>query len=208
MKIDCPASTYIHRRMPKEAFYKHMTLTSGQKNRFVSDIDRIYTEYSFTVENLHLQKKGSIQEILLLSVELKTDKYDSKIIEAIARQNPHKLVFLLCLEGKEQFAIYHAKLYRTEWLDEDQANLKIKGFSLDDVWYHLVEQIALSEEAEGAEFLSLDDRLKRKDEIAKLEKEIGKLEAAAWKEPQPKKKYEIYSHLQKYKEELEALKNG
>lgn len=209
MKIDCPASTLIHRRMPKEAFYKHMTLTSGQRDRFVSDIDKIFAEYSFTADNLHLQKSGEIKEIILLQIEMRTEKYDAKILEAIARQNPHKLVFLLKYNDVEQLAIYHTKLYRTDWMLTDGKELAIHGFTLDDVWNHLIEQVALTnEEISNQDKQSLDDRLKRKDEIEKLEKVIKKLEATAWKEQQPKKKFDTYNRLQKTKEALEELKNG
>ena len=39
-------------------------------------------------------------------------------------------------------------------------------------------------------------------------KMIKKTEAAAWKEQQPKKQFEIYSRLRDYKQKLEELKDG
>lgn len=44
--------------------------------------------------------------------------------------------------------------------------------------------------------------------MIKLEKQIEKTESAAWKEQQPKKRFELYSRVQTYKKELEGLKNG
>ena len=52
--IEFPAATAVHRRLPKEAFYKHLPLTKILKEKFVSDIDRIVIENSFTKENLNL----------------------------------------------------------------------------------------------------------------------------------------------------------
>lgn len=83
--------------LPKEAFYKHLPLTKILKEKFVSDVDRIVVENSFTKENLNLASDAEIKEIMLLSISLKSQEFDGKVIEAIARQNPHKLVFLLKL---------------------------------------------------------------------------------------------------------------
>ena len=111
--IDFPVATAVHRRMPKEAFYKHLPLTKPLKDKFVSDVDRIFVENSLTKENLNLTADSEIKEILLLSISLKRQEFDAKIVEAIARQNPHKLVFHLTFEDSAQLALYHSKLYRT-----------------------------------------------------------------------------------------------
>ena len=207
--IDFPKSTAVHRRMPKEAFYKRLPLNTALKEKFVSDVDRMFVENSLTKENLNLTADSDIKEILLLSINLKKQEFDAKIIEAIARQNPHKLIFYLCYEGSRQLAIYHGKLYRSPWMDEEDVVLKAEGFSLDEIWEHLIERIALYEErASTTADLSIDDRLALQEQIVKLEKQIEKTEAAAWKEQQPKKRFELYSRVQAYKQKLEELKNG
>ena len=207
--IDFPTATAVHRRLPKEAFYKHLPLTKVLKDKFVSDVDRIIVENSLTKENLNLTADSEVKEILLLSITLKKQEFDGKVIEAIARQNPHKLVFLLVFEDSRQLALYHSKLYRTQWMDAAEVDLKPQGFSLDEIWDGFTEQIALYEErAEKTDSLSMDDRLKLQEEILKLEKLIEKTEAAAWKEQQPKKQFELYTRLRGYKQKLEELKHG
>ena len=207
--IDFPAATVVHRKMSKEAFYKHLPLTKTLKDKFVSDIDRIYVENSLTKNNLNLTSDSEVQEILLLSIALKKQEFDAKIIEAIAKQNPHKLVFLLTFEGSSQLALYHGKLYRTAWMPSEEVVLSANGYSLGEIWDGLIEQIALHEErAKNVAGRSIDERLALQERIVKLEKLIAKTEAAAWKEQQPKKRFELYSKLQGYKKELEELKNG
>ena len=201
--IECPAATAVHRRLPKEAFYKRLPLTKMLKEKFVSDVDRIVVENSFTKENLNLASDAEIKEIMLLSISLKKQEFDGKVIEAIARQNPHKLVFLLSFEDQQQLAIYHNKLYRTLWMEHDEIALKLQGYSLDEIWDSFIEQIALYEErAEQTEDLSIEDRLEIQDQILKLEKQIDKTENAMWKEQQPKKKFELVSKLKKLQEGL------
>ena len=207
--IDFPSATTVHRRLPKEAFYKHLPLTKVLKGKFVSDVDRIIVENSLTKESLNLTADSAVKEILLLSIILKKQEFDGKVIEAIARQNPHKLVFLLMFEDNCQLALYHSKLYRTQWMDAAEVDLKPQGFSLDEIWDTFVEQIALREErAEKVDALSVDERLALQDQILKLEKLVEKTETAAWKEQQPKKQFELYSRLRKYKKKLEELKSG
>ena len=207
--IDFPKSTLVHRRIPKEAFYKRLPLSPALKEKFVSDVDRLFVEHSLTKENLNLAADSEIQEILFLSVSLKKQEFDGKVIEAIARQNPHKLVFLLSYEDNRQLAIFHGKLYRSPWMAADTVELRAEGFSLDEIWEHLIERVALyGERAEGVAELSIEDRLALQENIVKLEKQIQRTEAAAWKEQQPKRRFALYQQLQAYKRQLEELKHG
>ncbi|MFG6323289.1 MAG: DUF4391 domain-containing protein [Lachnospiraceae bacterium] len=204
--IDFPAATVVHRRMPKEAFYKRLPLTKVLKEKFISDVDKIFVENSLTRDNLNLTEESEIKEILLLCISLKKQDFDAKIIEAIAKQNPHKLIFLLIYEDSRQLAIWHGKLYRTEWVSPSDIELKAEGFSLDEIWDSFIEQIAIGkEQAKAAGELSIDKRLAIQEQITKLEKQIQKTETAAWKEQQPKKRFELYQRLQGYKNELEEL---
>lgn len=207
--IEFSAATAVHRRLPKEAFYKHLPLTKILKEKFVSDVDRIVVENSFTKENLNLASDAEIKEIMLLSISLKKQEFDGKVIETIAKQNPHKLVFLLSFEDQQQLAVYHNKLYRTLWMAHDEIELKLQGYSLDEIWDSFIEQIALYEErAEETADLSMEDRLAIQDQILKLEKQIDKTENAMWKEQQPKKKFELHTRLREYQKKLEDLKHG
>lgn len=207
--IEFPAATAVHRRLPKEAFYKHLPLTKILKDKFVSDVDRVVVENSFTKENLNLASDAEIKEIMLLSISLKNQEFDGKVIEAIARQNPHKLVFLLSFENQQQLAVYHNKLYRTLWMEHDEIALKLQGYSLDEIWDSFIEQIALYEErAEQTDALSIEDRLAIQDKILKLKKQIDKTENAMWKEQQPKKKFELHTRLREYQKKLKDLKHG
>lgn len=72
-----------------------------------------------------------------------------------------------------------------------------------------IEQIALTEDtAKNAENISIDERLHLQEQIEKLTKLIEKTERAAWKEVQPKKRFDLYQKLKGYKQELEELQGG
>ncbi len=207
--MEFPTATMVHKRIPKEAFYRHLPLTKALKEKFVSEVDKIVVENILTKENINLAADAGIKEILLLSISLKKQELDGKVIEAIARQNAHHLVFLLIYEDSRQLALYHGKLYRTEWMDAAEISLSPRGFSLDEIWASFVEQIALYDErAENTGALSVEERLALQERIVQLEKLIAKTETAAWKEQQPKKKFELHTRLRRYTQELEKLKDG
>lgn len=207
--IDFPERTVVHQRIPKEAFYKRLPLTAALKAKFVSDVDSILVANSLTKGNLNLIKDSEIKEILLLCINLKKQDFDGKIVEAIARQNPHELIFLLVYEDMHQLAIYHSKLYRTVWMKEKDLSLTLSGNTLDEIWNDLIRQIAISSEVVlNKKNQAIDEQLKMQDEMNRLNKLIKKTEAAAWKERQPKKRFELYTKLQEYKKQLEEITHG
>lgn len=69
--IDFPGSMEVQRQIPQDVFYKHLPLSNALKAKFVSDVNQITVENSLTKENLNLAKDSEIEEILLLSIDLK-----------------------------------------------------------------------------------------------------------------------------------------
>ena len=201
--IDLPAATVVHRRLPKEAFYKKLALNTAMKDKFVSDVESIFVENSLTKDNLNLADDSEVKEILVLSLTLKKQFFDDKILEVIARQNPHKLVFLMKFAEQSQLALYSGKLYKTNWQnDNEQQHLSANGFTLEQIYNNFIEQIALFDErAEKREDRSINERLALQEQILKLEQRIKKLEADTWKEQQPRKQFDMFTKLKKYKEE-------
>lgn len=204
--IEFPSPARVERLLPKEAFYKNLRFTSKQRGRFVSDIARIVLRYSLTAETLRLDLEAKIEEILVLGVELRTREYAPVILEIIARHNPHKIVFLLKFEGTTQVVIYYRKLYNSPWVSDLEAALSARGRNLDEIWRGFVEQIIFYGEKPSAEPLNaeaLDERLAKRAETEKRNKEIERLEQQINREIQPKKKFNLYTRLQEKKKERE-----
>ena len=207
--IDFPRNTLVKRRLPKEAFYKHLPLSAALKSKFVSDVDCIILENSLTRKNLNLARDSEIKEIMLLSITLKKQNFDGKIVEAIARQNPHQLIILLIYGDEFQLAVYQGRLYRTDWMKEKEMSLTLSGNTLDEIWDNLVRQTAISSKTVlSRKDQTIHEQLKMQDEINRLHMVIQKTEKAAWKEQQPKKRFELYTKLQEYKKQLEGITHG
>lgn len=201
--LNFPSKTVVGRIMPKEAFYKRLTLSSQIREKFVSDIKRIAMEYKLSADTLNLETDGDISEILVLSIELKKQSLDYRIIENIARQNVNKLLFLIKYEEQGQLAVYFGKLYKTNWKLLSDITLEAKGNNLDKIWEGFVEQIALQDDVvPNKKTLSIAEKMKKQDIILKLLKEIDKLERLSRNEIQPKKRFELYTRLQGLKKIL------
>lgn len=207
--MSLPNSTWIHKRLPKEAFYRKLSLNRSLKAKFISDVETIFVDNSLTVDNLNLKGNSDVKEILVVALTLKKQAFDPKILEAIAQQNPHKLVFILIYEGVRQLAILHDKLYCTPWLPDCSIALMATGSTLDEIWNGFVEQIALRDERPGAtNRMTLEERLQRHEKILNLEMAIQKMENAAWNEKQQKKKFEIFTKLKASQRELQRWIEG
>lgn len=207
--IDFPQSTQVNKRIPKEAFYKHQELSAALKRKFISDIESITVAYSLTSKNLNLTTESQINEILLLSICVKTTNFEKKLLEEIARQNQHKLLFKISNGDNVQLAVYCNRFYYSEWMNVDKLALSLHGNTLDEIWENLVRPIAITsaplQEQTG---LTLEEQLQRQNEISRLTKLINKTEKAVWKERQPKKSFELYTVLQEYKNQLKDIING
>ena len=86
-----------------------------------------------------------ITEVLLLQIDLKKPDFDSKLVEAIARQNPHKLVFLLRYLQYAKLAVFYKKLYIGSWKPFEEVSLTLNGNNMNEVWLSFVWQVALYE---------------------------------------------------------------
>lgn len=198
-----PSQAKVGRILPKEVFYKRLTMSTELREKFVSDIKRIVVEYKLLPETLSIKKEGEIAEILVLSLDLKKQELDYRIVEAIARQNPHQLLFLLTFEDKAQLALYYSKLYKTQWQPHTDMKLEARGLSMDALWEGFIEQIALQEDIIPVKAdLSIADKLKKQETVLRLQKEIEKFERLSRNEKQPKKRFELYTQLQKLKQRL------
>lgn len=207
--VKFPECTKVGRRLPKEAFYQYVPLTPTLKKKFVSDVEGIFLENSLTAKNLNLPQETEIKEILLVSIHLKKQNFDEKIVEAIAKQNPHPLIFQLIYGPKQQLAVYYHTFYCSEWTCAADARLALEGNTLTAIWENLVRQIAIQPEiVHQQRTQTLAVQLKQQEKMDHLQKLIQKTEAAVWKERQPKKKFTLYTKLQEYKKQWEELTHG
>ena len=196
-----PKSTEINKPMPKEAFYRNLALSTGIKEKFVSDIKRIILLNKLAPSTFNIAKGKELGEILVLSAELKKQDLDYKTIETIARKNKHKILFVIRFEESAQLAVFHNKLYKNHWRQAQNQNLAVTGMNLDEVWKNFVAQISGIEIELGED---LDETIEKHEQKERLKREIARLEKMAQNEKTPKKKFELVQEITDLKSILKS----
>ncbi len=200
-----PKSTEINKPMPKEAFYRNLALSTGVKEKFISDIKRIVLLNKLAPSTFNISQGEQVTEILVLSIELKKQDLDYKTIETIARKNKHKILFIIKFEETVQLAIFHKKLYKNHWRQAQNQSLAVTGMNLDEVWKNFVAQISGINIELGED---LDATIEKHEQTERLKKEIARLEKLAQNEKTPTKKFELHQQLQDIKQKMEETIYG
>lgn len=66
-----PEKTIVNQKIPKEAFYKNLKLSSKLKKSLINDIESVVVTHSLTNNLLEFTTETIIEEILLVTIVLK-----------------------------------------------------------------------------------------------------------------------------------------
>ncbi len=203
MILDLPEATIVNRRISKEKIYENVKLPPRLKNLIKSDIEAIFWRHKLAESTIGVKAGENTEEIQVFEIILRKNALDEKVLLAIAKSIPYKILFLLTFNEEVQAWICISNtFYNTEWLLPNDLSLKLKGLNLDDIYANLIRQIS-------------DDRLTRKYDIVKavnidkqrvkLERTIRVLENKIKREKQFNRKVELNSKLKEIRKELERL---
>lgn len=200
--LNLPKKTELKKQLPKNAIYAKFNMNTSAKDKFDADIKRILIVNEVSEITTAIKKGEKVSSFFVLLVLLKRDTFDEKNIGLISKLINQNMLFILQYEDKSKLAIYHTKLMQTDWQNNDNLSIQLKGLNLDTVWENIIKSV---EGGVWNEELSLDENIALKEKIAKLKKQIGSLEKQARAEKQPKRKFEFVQEISKLKKELEGL---
>ena len=92
--------------------------------------------------SVNIKATEGISAIFVLQVELKRKEYNDKNIIMISKLFGQKLLIVLHCENVYQLAIYETRLLKSDWKNEEEISLKLKGLDLGSVWDNFVTQIS------------------------------------------------------------------
>ena len=195
-----PQSTAINKPLYKKAIFEKFSLKAAERERFDADISRMALVAYVAPSRVPALKDGQeVKDFYVLQVILKQRDYDSKNIMLLQKLIPQHIIFALEFGEETQFCIFHTRLQQSEWVLSSDAEISLKGLSLDDVWNNIVASIgnldATSEE-------SIEQQIINREEREKLLQQIALLEKRCRVEKQTRKKYELHQRILKLKEGL------
>jgi hypothetical protein len=208
--LGLPSTTDIPaggKKIPKEAFYRNLNPTGKIRESFTKDIEEFRVVNSIKPATANVLDGDKVHEVMVLRVVLKTCKVPQTVLQEIAKQNPHKLIFL-CVDptDKECLAVKIDSLVTNNWQQPQTYSLAITGNTLDEAWDSLVSQVVFGDT--GIAGISVKERYAKYLKITNLEEEIASLDKRCRKEKQYAKKNALFAKLKTKKEELKLLKEG
>lgn len=200
--LGLPRSTEVNRRVAKEKLYANATLSPQVRDMIKDQIESIVWRNKLAESTVGAAAGDTVKEIQVFEVALRQRGLDKRVLPAITKAIPYKILFMLTCGDEAQASMEAAgTFYNTQWFKLDDFTLKFEGLNLDTVYENLARQIAggrLAAEGDLAE--SVDSDKKRQ----KLEREIAVLEKKILCEKQFNRQVELNSELKRLRMELEG----
>lgn len=209
-----PATTLVNKVVPKNAFYKHLEVSSSMKEHFVDDVERIVWANKIAPSTLNVAQGKSVLEITVFNVLLKTPQCPMDVFIFIDKNLPRHAVFILSYEDKVSVVISFkeavqnsssapfkvTKTYSTSWMKNSDLEIPLQGSNMDSIYENMVRYVAGAQIQEETE--SLKDDISKSNEIALLKKEIESLKAKINAERQPQKKFVLHKKLKELENKI------
>ena len=212
-----PVSTEFNKRIPKQKFYENLDVSPTLRRVFADQIRFVYWRNKLAASTLNIAAGEAVTEIEVFEVRLNEPKLDEAVLKQIDKEIPYHILFILTCDGKAQAWIGYKeaaasgssafkvnRYYHTDWMPEDELQLRIDGLNMDTVYESLVRQIAGDKlQADSGE--SRKETVERDEKKKQLEKQIAALESKMRKEKQLNRRMEMNAELKKMKGERQLL---
>ena len=212
-----PVSTEFNKRIPKQKFYDNLDVSPTLRRVFVDQIRLVYWRNKLAASTLNIAAGEVVSEVEVFEVRLNEPQLDEAVLKQIDKEIPYHILFILTCDGKAQAWIGYkeaaasgsnafkvSRYYHTDWMPEDELQLRIDGLNMDAVYESLVRQIAGDKlQADSGE--SLKESVERDEKIKNLKKQIEVIQGKIRKEKQLNVQMKLNGELKKLKKELENV---
>lgn len=212
-----PVSTEFGKRIPKQKFYENLDVSPTLRRVFVDQIRIVYWRNKLAASTLNIAAGEVVSEVEVFEVRLNEPQLDEAVLKQIDKEIPYHILFILTCDGKAQAWIGYkeaaasgsnafkvSRYYHTDWMPEDELQLRIDGLNMDAVYESLVRQIAGDKlQADSGE--SLKESVERDEKIKNLKKQIEVIQGKIRKEKQLNVQMKLNGELKKLKKELENV---
>ena len=214
--LGLPRSTEFNKRIPKQKFYENLTVSPALKKVFVDQIRVIYWKNKIAASTVNIAPGSDVTELEVFEVQLNQPNLDESVLRQIDKEIPYHILFVLSHGGKYQAwigykeaaasgtnAIKVSSYYHTDWVPEEQLDLKLEGLNIDAVYENFVKQIAGDALVQSVSGEDLKETVERSERKAAIEKQIATLQAKIRKEKQLNVQMRLNAEVKKLKKELE-----
>ncbi len=201
-----PRSTEVNRRVAKEKLYANANLSPAVRDMIKEQIESIIWRNKLADTTTGVAAGETVKELQVFELVLRQKGLDSRVLSAIAKAIPYKILFLLTHENEVQAWIEAAgTFYTADWIPHENLALKFEGLDLDAVYGNLARQIAGGRLGTEGDLSEAVDRDRRRQAY---EREIALIEKKMTNEKQFNRQVELHSELKELIRKLEELNNG
>ena len=204
--LGLPSTTEVDRVLPKRAFYEHLQLDPATRRSFVDDIESLTVRNSIKPSTTGIPAGDAVQEVLVLEVALKGATVPKAALAAIARSNPHRLLFACTWDGKACLAVLLGNLVVGQWQDAGKLALRLDPAGMDQTWDLMASQVAYGDEGRADE--TVEERHATDEKIERLKEQLAKVEARHRKEKQFARRNRLFDEVKALQEEIRQLEEG
>jgi len=201
--LGLPRSTEVNRRVAKEKLYQNAALAPQTREMIKDQIDSVFWRNKLADSTMAISAGETVAEIQIFEIQLRQRELDKRVLPAIAKAIPYKILFILVFGDEAQLWIEAAGMfYNTDWQPLGGFALKFEGLNLDAVYENLARQISggrLGTEGDIEEAVDRDKQRQR------LEHDIAALEKKLLREKQFNKQVELNGELKRLRAELERM---
>ena len=211
-----PPQAKVGRVVAKNKIYEQGSVSSTLRDKFVAQVEQITWQYKLAPETINLPARGSVVEIQIFDIALKTAELDEDVLRAIDRAIPLPIIFQLHHEQRTRMVATFKRPSEADatkwvidgyfagvWLAAD-AERQPLPVALD--LYGLYEQLLCSVLPQPARLgESLPMQLQRLTKLRSLQGEQRKLEARLRKEIQFNRKVELNAQLRALNTHIDQL---
>ena len=211
-----PTETIVDSLVPKTKFYRFMEVNPRMKSHFVNDVESIRWLYKLSPDTLNVTATEDMKEIEVFVATLKEVDCPTDLFTFIDTNMPLRLVFILLHDNNCMLLINYkqwrddthtafkiTQMFASPWVPTSSLQLNIEGQSLPRIYDNFVAQISgIGEHRAG----SMEEIVALRQQIAKQEAELQKLEKRMRREPQVDVQMEMHKQVRQMRKQLAELK--
>lgn len=95
--------------MPKTKIYSYASPTNRVKELFVRQVEIITWAYKLSPQTINLPAEGYVQEIQVMTIDLKSESLDHDVLATIDKSIPSPIFFVLKFKNKLRYAIAYKR---------------------------------------------------------------------------------------------------
>ena len=206
-----PPQAKVDRLIPKNKFYEQGKANTKIEQLFVDQVENIRWAYKLASSTIHLQDQEDLKEIQIFRVKSRVEDLDVSILSFIDKLILTPIIFEVVYQDKVKVVATYKRLnqadktkavigqyYASGWLeDADRVELPLY-LKLADLYEHFIAQIlpiALSQDQENDDSVSIELQLQKAQQLESLQKQLDKLKSKLRNEKQFNRKVELNQQI-------------